>query len=118
MKQIQKHPELYRLIKEYERHGNFLDWSLFKEELEKALTDDWIATDEMPPYLIGVLVYVENEDHITAGYLEPSWKNEIGGEQEPAFWTLTDEGRQIELQHVTHWRKLPVRPTKIEGGDD
>lgn len=107
MSQIQQHPDLNKLIKEYEQHGNFLDWHMFKEELEKALTDDWIPVeDDLPEYLIGVLVYVENEDHITAGYLEPN------KQQEPAFWTLTDDGRQVELQFITHWRRLPQRPAQ------
>lgn len=102
MEQIKKHYGLYRQILEYKREGNFLNFDEFIKELEKALTDEWISTDDdLPECLLGVLVYVENEDHMTAGYREPD-----------ESWTLTDDGRQVEAKYITHWRMLPQRPVE------
>jgi len=100
MKAIDRHPPLRKLLDEYEQAGYFMDYSNFIQELENALEDKWIPVEEdLPPFNKAVLVFVSNEDHITSGMYE---KDET--------WTLLDEGRHVEAQHITHWRRLPNAP--------
>jgi hypothetical protein len=64
----------------------------------------WInADDEMPEPLIGVLVYIPDEDdHMTAGM----WDKGDG----EGKWVLLDEYRVPDCR-VTHWMPLPDLPS-------
>lgn len=100
MQNIMKHPPLYKLLQEYERTGYFDDWSKFNETLDQALEDKWISTvDELPPYHVGVLLYIVSEDHITSGMRDESDK-----------WVLLDEYREVPSTDISHWRRLPNKP--------
>lgn len=64
---------------------------------------EWISADAKPPYNLGVLVFIPEEDfHITSGMWDISNK-----------WVLLDEYRKpSDDAPVTHWMHLPEIPAE------
>lgn len=59
----------------------------------------WNSAENKPPYNLGVLVFIPDEDnHITSGMWDISNK-----------WVLLDECRTPECE-VTHWMPMPPPP--------
>ena len=73
------------------------------ELLHSVSVSDWISVkDQLPQDLKGVLVYIENQDHIAQGCIEKGIWREVYSD-DIIECGETDKG-------VTHWKKLPSTP--------